>query len=697
MKKFYFTSLFSIVISLSFQPLASKNCYHEIARLYLPSMATISQEKEIDDLITSNEEDEKDEEKEQQNQNNPDDKEPTEKEQTELLFRILLQDEQQPKQRESICHTNLYNDLEIFCGNNFDYAERHLLSIIDNTQTIIGRIALAKMLYQPTTNISKLEKRQTVVKELVENKLLLEQLEEQLKIIKLAEKEFTWFWKKITEESGDYYKKVYFTNRFLKPFNKSSGALEMLHLWNTFNGDFVWRFLVDTLIHGSLTSLMEHGEVQSEAVFKDFWAEYLLPNKWMEGCERRHPRLATPEFSEQYPWFKPSLYYFFAQNKYYFFKYYVWYPIKNTLEKYKTTTKIHYKMNAVASYITATEKIGQLLAQNKKIKNNLATIPFMQDPRNYKDKNLSAEYQKLVAMLEKPTFEGEPSFFSHKGRVLASFQMMQNSKNNFTTLLKVIGKVDALCSIAQLYKKHEANNARYSFARYKTENIPSVSLAGFWSPFVSSEKAIVNDVEQGGEHHNNIIVTGPNAGGKSTHLKGITLCILLAQTIGIAPAHAIEFSPFAKINTYLNISDTAGQESLFQAEMRRAFELIKSITTLKPDQFSFGIMDEMFTGTNPLEGIAGAYGIMKKLASIPNSICLLATHFGKLTDLEQETDTVANYKVSATKMPDGGYTYPFKLEKGISHQAIALDLLKFQGFDDEILHEAYKIIEQLGH
>lgn len=152
---------------------------------------------------------------------------------------------------------------------------------------------------------------------------------------------------------------------------------------------------------------------------------------------------------------------------------------------------------------------------------------------------------------------------------------------------------------------------------------------------------------------------------------------------------------FSKVNTYLNISDVAGVESLFQAEMRRAYELIQEIQSLPLNKFSFVAMDEMFTGTNPREGTAGAYGIAKKLSLIQNSMCLLATHFYKLTELEQSTDTFENYKVLAYKQPDGSYKYPFLLVKGISDQAIALDLLKYRGFDPEIITEAYRVMSEI--
>jgi DNA mismatch repair ATPase MutS len=444
---------------------------------------------------------------------------------------------------------------------------------------------------------------------------------------------------------------------------------------------------------------MRKGEIDTDYLMKDSVLEDWYPKKWMESLEERYPNLKKQDFQfgvgNKYWWVRPNLYYFFFRWKYYHIRYGIWEPIKTSIEKYKVSNKIHKKMNSIASFIAATKKLGEIFLRNEILQKNFSSIMFMLDPKGYCKKN-SREYEELVKMLSTRTFEGDPSFFSNKGKALASFKMMQDSKNNFIKMSKVTGKIDALMSIAKLYKKHANANARYSFVKYGKSDTPHLNISGFWSPFIESEKAIINVVTLGGVERQNMILTGPNAAGKSTHLKAITLCLLLAQTCGIAPVQQMCFAPFSKINTYLNISDTAGQESLFQAEMRRAFELIKEIVSLKRNEFSFVAMDEVFTGTNPREGTSGAYGIAKKLSSIQNSICLIATHFHKLTELFKETETFENYKVVADLCDDGRYSYPFTLSKGVSNQTIALDLLKHRGFDQEIIDTAYRVMAELS-
>ena len=128
---------------------------------------------------------------------------------------------------------------------------------------------------------------------------------------------------------------------------------------------------------------------------------------------------------------------------------------------------------------------------------------------------------------------------------------------------------------------------------------------------------------------------GDNGAGKSTFIKALSLSILFSQTICIVPASNFVLTPFTLINTYLNIPDCKGKESLFEAEMNRVFRHLNQVRGLRGSEYAFGVMDEIFNSTNPEEGVSGAYVIGKKLAKYKNSICLITTHFNYITKLEK--------------------------------------------------------------
>lgn len=191
-----------------------------------------------------------------------------------------------------------------------------------------------------------------------------------------------------------------------------------------------------------------------------------------------------------------------------------------------------------------------------------------------------------------------------------------------------------------------------------------------------------------------MVITGPNAGGKSTSIKSVCISLILGQTIGVVPCKSATITPFDFINTYLNIPDCKGKESLFEAEMHRARDHIYSLDKLDKNKKSFVIMDEIFSSTNPEEGISGGYAIANKLSSYDNSVALITTHFNYLTKLEKE-GRYRNIRIPITRDEKGAIAYPYKIEKGISDQFIALELLKEKGFDKELVENAMDICKSL--
>ena len=192
-----------------------------------------------------------------------------------------------------------------------------------------------------------------------------------------------------------------------------------------------------------------------------------------------------------------------------------------------------------------------------------------------------------------------------------------------------------------------------------------------------------------------MLITGPNAGGKSTFIKSIAISVIFSQTVGIAFCESFEITPFSLINTYLNIPDCKGKESLFEAEMHRARDHIRKLEDTKKDELSFIVMDEIFNSTNPEEGISGAYAIAEKLSSYKNSVSIITTHFSYLTKLEEQ-ELFKNYKIPITRDQDENIVYPYKIKPGVSNQYIALELLRNKGFNNDLVDNAENICKSLS-
>jgi DNA mismatch repair ATPase MutS len=152
-------------------------------------------------------------------------------------------------------------------------------------------------------------------------------------------------------------------------------------------------------------------------------------------------------------------------------------------------------------------------------------------------------------------------------------------------------------------------------------------------------------------------------------------------------------TPFSTITAQINVPDMTGHESLFEAELFRCKRNLDLLRDLDKDQKSLIIMDEIFSSTNPLEAISGAYAVCKKMSTFDNNLLIFTTHFNYLTKLNK-TGKFINYKMD-TRVAEDDINFTYKLVKGINKHFLALELLKKNGFDPEIIEEALEIKKRL--
>ena len=417
------------------------------------------------------------------------------------------------------------------------------------------------------------------------------------------------------------------------------------------------------------------------------WGDY--HKLTLKGLTNEQEEGLKATLKEMLPFYIPSALYFGMEGVTGWFAY--------TREKnYNDLTNyLHTQMIAAGTVIRAMKSLNEAIERNPHLFEGLEHKHHLTALFKDKDSSISQKLHQLTNLLLTNTFTNQPSYFSLKGRVLAAYALIKQIKNELAPALVALSEVDALLSCATLYKESLKNNNHYVFATYVEQDTPYINTVNMWNPFVGPHKSVVNSVEMGGKNPQNMILTGPNAGGKSTFSKGLTLEVVLAQTIGLVPAESLTITPFARINTYMNISDdTAGGNSLFKSEVIRAQELLKTILDLPKNQFSFSVMDEMFSGTSPKEGEAAGYAVAKNIGSHKHSMAIIATHFPRLKKLEEETTDFKNYQVRVIKNADGTLTYPFKLEFGAADQNVALDILKLEGFDGSIMTDAYAVLAE---
>ncbi|KAJ7990722.1 hypothetical protein DPEC_G00289860 [Dallia pectoralis] len=170
------------------------------------------------------------------------------------------------------------------------------------------------------------------------------------------------------------------------------------------------------------------------------------------------------------------------------------------------------------------------------------------------------------------------------------------------------------------------------------------------------------------EGSNFIIITGPNMSGKSTYLKQVALCQIMAQIGSFVPAEYASFRIADQIFTRIGVDDDfETNSSTFMLEMKE----VSYITHNVSDQ-SLIIIDELGRGTSAEEGVGICHSVCEFLLSL-RAFTLFATHFLELCELETLYPNVENQhmEVQHTRSSDTGtecVVYTFLLSRGSSEE-----------------------------
>lgn len=270
----------------------------------------------------------------------------------------------------------------------------------------------------------------------------------------------------------------------------------------------------------------------------------------------------------------------------------------------------------------------------------------------------------------------KPSIFklSEVGYLLKIFYILHNDvhlEKSIQYSAGFMGYIQNLKSIHSFVNDNHINYASFSKTKTKINN-------QYYPPYIHSNH-VKNDCTV-----NKMIITGPNASGKTTQLKTTALNIIFTQQYGVGFYDSCTLNPYDYIHSYLNIPDTSGRDSLFQAESRRCKEIIDIIDQNK-DKRHFTIFDELFSGTNPAEATKSAYAFLKYIAEFDNVDFILTTHYTTICKKLGKSKKVQNYKMDVEFDEQNKISYTYKIKKGISKVQGALLILEDMNYPNEIL------------
>lgn len=178
-----------------------------------------------------------------------------------------------------------------------------------------------------------------------------------------------------------------------------------------------------------------------------------------------------------------------------------------------------------------------------------------------------------------------------------------------------------------------------------------------------------------------LIISGPNAGGKSVALKLVALMCMMAQTGIPIPASADTSLPlFDRLQT--DIGDKQSIESDLSTFSSHIVTLDR--ITRKAARGTLVLIDEICDGTDPEEASALAMGVVRKLKD-SGAFCLITSHYSPLKVFAMEEQGVTN---GAMAFDEDTLSPTFKLKIGLPGKSYGIAIAQRMGMEDEVINTA---------
>ncbi|MDO4223630.1 MAG: DNA mismatch repair protein MutS [Acinetobacter sp.] len=289
--------------------------------------------------------------------------------------------------------------------------------------------------------------------------------------------------------------------------------------------------------------------------------------------------------------------------------------------------------------------------------------------KSFEDKVLSADARALNR--EKLLFE---QILNTLKQHIAELQLMSMA----------IAQLDVLCNFAYQARLRQWQRPEFSpeVGIHIVAGRHPVVEALSKSPFVANDTAL-------DQHHRLSIITGPNMGGKSTFMRQTALICILAYCGSFVPAQSAKLGLIDRIFTRIgSADDLSSGKSTFMVEMTETAQILHHATSQ-----SLVLMDEVGRGTSTYDGLSLAWACVLDLSKRIKCLCLFATHYFELTELEKEQH-IKNQHVTAVES-NGKLILLHKVQAGSASQSHGLQVAKLAGIPNSVIKDAQKRLKIL--
>ena len=270
--------------------------------------------------------------------------------------------------------------------------------------------------------------------------------------------------------------------------------------------------------------------------------------------------------------------------------------------------------------------------------------------------------------------------------------LIGNKAHNIRKVAKAIAYLDVLVGLADLAATKSYIKPTIVSNKDKT-NSRKLSISKGRHPVVEQilidKDFIPNDINLGTKT-DLIILSGPNASGKSCYLRQIGLLQIMAQIGSWIPAKSATIAIADQIFTRVGaVDDLAAGQSTFMVEMiETAFILNKATKN------SLVLLDEIGRGTSTFDGLSIAWSVSEFLASNIKSRSIFATHYHELNQISEYFSNVENFQV-LVQYENNSLSFLHKVSKGGALKSYGIEAARLAGVPKEVIEKASHILKKL--
>jgi DNA mismatch repair protein MutS len=271
-------------------------------------------------------------------------------------------------------------------------------------------------------------------------------------------------------------------------------------------------------------------------------------------------------------------------------------------------------------------------------------------------------------------------FLRLRDHLLEHLSQMQESARS-------IAAIDALAALAEVARL-------FGYCRPAISNERRIHIRDGRHPVLdqklTEEKFVPNDCLVDGGENRLLLITGPNMAGKSTFIRQVALIVLMAQVGSFVPAAEAQIGVVDRIFTRVGASDDLARgQSTFMVEMNETANIVNNASDR-----SLIILDEIGRGTSTFDGLSIAWSVAEYLHDQVHARTLFATHYHEMTELAVICSGVKNYNVAVREWNDQ-IIFLRKIRPGAADKSYGIQVARLAGLPTEIVNRAKEILGNL--